>query len=180
MVTFGTPRVGNRAFQRTYDEIVCSHWRVVNAPDLIPSLPKVGYAHVGKKVLLTAAGDLFIDPNSMELSMWGKRTQSLVYHRKSAYLLAMQSWCRRHEYGAYKPPFWKWPVTEDDNRRFPDAVDNEVNTTRTGQRILLQDAMIDALDMQQFTDASQRALNNWQRLVRRALLQRKLFDVDTR
>lgn len=175
--TFGAPRVGNRSFQRIYDEHIPAHWRVVNAPDLIPSLPKVGYAHVGKKVLLTVTGDLFIDPNSMELSLWGKRTQSLLYHRKSAYLLAMKSWCRRHDRGSYRAPFWKWPVTEDDNRRFPDADPVPLKGSDMGRRILRQDAMIDALDMQTFEDGAVRAVCNWQRLVRRALLQEKLGAV---
>lgn len=179
VITYGSPRVGNKEFQKAYDDKISAHWRVENVPDIIPSLPKVGYMHVGKKVLITATGDLFIDPNSMEMSLWGKQAQSLLYHRKSSYLLAMKSWCNRHDSGAYKPPFWKWPVAADDTRRFPDA--DRVNSgtqekaKNAGRRIIEQDAMIDALDSQDNEAAmDNRALENWKRLTRRLLLQEKL------
>lgn len=180
VVTFGAPRVGNREFQKLYDYRISAHWRVVNAPDLIPSLPKVGYVHIGKKVLLTATGDLFLDPNSMEMSLWGKQAQSLLYHRKSSYLLAMKSWCKKHEDGSYDPPFWKWPISNDDNKRFPGANARKTETTkvisRTGRKILQHDAMVDALDKDYNSDGFERAVLNWRRLTRRILLHEKLLD----
>ncbi len=178
IVTFGAPRVGNREFQKVYDDKISAHWRVVNAPDLIPSLPKVGYVHVGKKVLLTATGDLFLDPNTMEMSLWGKQAQSLLYHRKSSYLLAMKSWCRKHENGAYNPPFWKWPVSNDDSRRFPNAVGDMPNkkerSSTAGRKILHQDAMVDALGKEFAPEGYERVIMNWRRLTRRLLLHHQL------
>lgn len=176
VITFGAPRVGNKEFQNIYDERISSHWRVVIAPDLIPSLPKVGYVHVGKKVLLTASGDLFIDPNSMEMSLWGKQAQSLLYHRKSSYLLAMRSWCKRHDKGAYKPPFWEWPVTEEDSKRFPEAIMKQPNDrdaiSSKDRRMKLKDAMITALGNED-SEKLPNAVKNWERLTNRLLEQNR-------
>lgn len=116
--TFGTPRVGNVAFADVYENAVPSSWRIVVAPDMVARLPKVGYRHVGKKVLLTVDGDLFIDPNSLEIKLWNATSASLIYHRKSSYLLAMQLWCNQHHGMRYVPEFWPWPVSIEDQNRF--------------------------------------------------------------
>lgn len=173
VATYGSPRVGNGAFRRLYDEAVPASWRVVVAPDLVTKLPKVGYEHVGKKVMLTSAGDLLIDPNLLELSMWNGDGTSLVYHTKSSYLLAMKSWCNRNDNGAYKPPFWDWPFSRHDERRWPDAVTEKARTNESDEHrkhLLHQDAMIDALNGEKATNSHDRAIENWARLSRRLLL----------
>lgn len=154
--TFGAPRVGNRCFWNIYDENVPIHWRIVVGPDVVAKLPKVGYAHVGKKVLLTVDGDLFIDPNSLELNMWSGDVASILYHRKASYLLAMRAWCERHHGDEYLPEFWPFPVSKDDTKRFQHAMVR--STTKSGflasprpvvnkrARIMLLDAMVNALD----------------------------------
>lgn len=171
--TFGAPRVGNRSFWQIYNENVPIHWRIVVGPDVVAKLPKVGYKHVGKKVLLTVDGDLFIDPNSLELNMWSGDVASILYHRKASYLLAMRAWCERHHGDEYLPEFWPFPVSKDDTKRFQHAM---VKSTRSGMlsvhrqptnkraRIMRLDAMIDALGDVREIDAN--VLTNWERLVR--------------
>ncbi len=157
--TFGAPRVGNRAFHRLYDEHVPIHWRIVVGPDVVAKLPKLGFIHVGKKVLLTKDGDLFIDPNSLELNLWSGDAASILYHRKASYLLAMRAWCERHHGDEYLPEFWPFPVSKDDTRRFQHAMTKTNLSTRNSgafgastrpsakkNRLLRLDAMIDALD----------------------------------
>lgn len=171
--TFGAPRVGNRAFWTLYNENVPIHWRIVVGPDVVAKLPKVGYIHVGKKVLLTVDGDLFIDPNSLELNMWSGDVASILYHRKASYLLAMRAWCERHHGDEYLPEFWPFPVSKDDTKRFQHAMVKSFSSAAMGNprqpsnkraRIMRLDAMIDAL-------GDPRAINqtvtkNWEKLTK--------------
>jgi hypothetical protein len=50
--TFGSPRVGDKVFAGTYDNLVASSWRVANLNDLVPQLPPqlAGYVHVDAEV----------------------------------------------------------------------------------------------------------------------------------
>ncbi len=116
--TFGAPRVGNRPFRDLYDSVVPIHWRMVVGPDVVAKLPKIGYAHCGRKILITVDGDLFMDPNSLELNLWSGDTASILYHRKASYLLAMRAWCEKHHGDEYVPEFWPFPVSQDDTKRF--------------------------------------------------------------
>lgn len=171
--TFGAPRVGNRPFYRIYNENVPIHWRIVVGPDVVAKLPKLGYIHVGKKVLITVDGDLFIDPNSLELNMWTGDVASILYHRKASYLLAMRAWCERHHGDEYMPEFWPFPVSKDDTRRFQHAM---VRSTKSGlgggayrpltnkrARIMRLDAMVDALEG---PDVSPEVTARWEKLTR--------------
>ena len=53
-VLFGAPRVGNRAFARSYDRRVFKTFRVENSKDIVTRLPPalLGYRHVGIKIRL--------------------------------------------------------------------------------------------------------------------------------
>lgn len=180
VATYGSPRVGNAAFRRIYDECVPASWRVSVAADIVTKLPKMGYQHVGKKVMLTTAGDLFIDPNSLELSIGDGDATSLIYHRKASYLLAMRSWCKRYNNGSYEPNFWDWPFSSDDRKRWPDAVSEIARTNdRAGHRLHLlhQDAMIDALNVSKAENSQGRAIENWSRLFRRLLLNESVHRI---
>jgi triacylglycerol lipase len=128
--TFGAPRVGNRTFARFYNDMLPIHWRIVVGPDVVAKLPKFGFSHVGKKVLITTDGDLFIDPNSLELKLWSGEVASILYHRKASYLLAMRAWCERHHGDEYVPEFWPFPVSKDDTRRFEHVMVRSVAGTR--------------------------------------------------
>ncbi|PXF48297.1 Lipase [Gracilariopsis chorda] len=115
--TFGSPRVGNTAFQEFYDSHILMHWRIVAGGDIISRLPKLGYRHVGKKVILTSSGELFIDPSALEMIFWHSQSASIVHHRKACYLLAIKAWCESLETD-YVPKFWPFPVSENDSRKF--------------------------------------------------------------
>jgi predicted lipase len=50
--TFGSPRVGDKVFAGTYDNLVASSWRVTNMNDVVPQLPPqlAGYVHVDAEI----------------------------------------------------------------------------------------------------------------------------------
>lgn len=154
--TFGAPRVGNRPFRDLYDKVVPIHWRMVVGPDVVAKLPKMGYAHCGRKVLLTVNGDLFMDPNSLELNLWSGDTASILYHRKASYLLAMRAWCEKHHGDEYVPEFWPFPVSQDDTKRFEHVMQTKQSDSTFGNfkaydiadrkaKLLQFDAMIEKL-----------------------------------
>lgn len=172
--TFGAPRVGNRAFRELYDASVPIHWRMVVGPDVVAKLPKVGYVHAGKKVLITVDGDLFMDPNSLELNLWSGETASILYHRKASYLLAMRAWCEKHHGDEYVPEFWPFPVSKDDTRRFQHAmVRSETHAfaaiaaikSDNRAKLLRSDAMIERLHgPDTASEPNARSLANWKKL----------------
>ncbi len=52
-VTFGSPRVGNKAFAGAFDELVPTCYRFANAKDAVASVPRLlGFTHVGSRVTL--------------------------------------------------------------------------------------------------------------------------------
>lgn len=179
--TFGSPRVGNESFRRIYNSAIALHWRIVVDPDMVPKVPKVGYRHVGKKVVLTPHGHMFIDPSSLELKLWSGSTSGFAYHRKASYLLAMKAWCVQHHKMTYTPVFWPFPVHEEDYQRFAaanmdedDAVDEQMaaHGQLIAKKIIMLDAMVDKLDSSSFTNTA--AVEKWARLTRRLLLRHKL------
>lgn len=57
--SYGSPRVGNRAFARAFNDLVPNCWRVVNNNDAVTSVPRLlGYSHVGHCVTITPDGNL--------------------------------------------------------------------------------------------------------------------------
>ena len=46
--TYGSPKVGNRAFAESYNRRVPKTYRIVNRFDVVPYLPPIGYVHVGE------------------------------------------------------------------------------------------------------------------------------------
>ena len=52
-ITFGSPRVGNKAFAKAFDALVPTCYRFANAKDAVTSVPRlIGFAHVGSRVTL--------------------------------------------------------------------------------------------------------------------------------
>ena len=180
--TFGSPRVGNEAFKRVYNSVIVLHWRIVVDPDMVAKLPKGMFRHVGKKVTLTQHGDLFIDPNALELKLWSGSTAGFAYHRKASYLLAMQAWCLRHHKLTYTPEFWEFPVRDEDRERFVGARFEEANEDleaphmKAVKKIILLDAMVDSLNNESNSTpvGNAAAVEKWARLTRRLLLRHKL------
>jgi hypothetical protein len=67
MYNFGSPRVGNAVFARTFNELVPDAYRVVNDADVVARLPRTlsfDYHHVGSTVLVNADGKLWIEGQS--------------------------------------------------------------------------------------------------------------------
>lgn len=46
--TYGSPKVGNRAFADSYNRRVPKTYRIVNRFDVVPLIPPIGYVHVGE------------------------------------------------------------------------------------------------------------------------------------
>ncbi len=182
--TFGSPRVGNEAFSRIYDSVIALHWRIVVDSDMVAKLPKGMFRHVGKKVLLTPHGQMFIDPSALELKLWSGSTAGLAYHRKASYLLAMRAWCVRHHKKTYTPAFWPFPVRDEDKQRFEYSGINEDDGSFSdsslkanqllAKKIVMRDTMVDSLDDQMNVNAE--AVERWARLARRLLLRSKLEE----
>eukprot|EP00177_Eucheuma_denticulatum_P001215 GFKZ01002194.1.p1 GENE.GFKZ01002194.1~~GFKZ01002194.1.p1 ORF type:complete len:1182 (+),score=161.31 GFKZ01002194.1:390-3935(+) len=180
--TFGSPRVGNKDFASVYKEVVPLHWRIVVDPDMIAKLPNVGYTHVGKKVVLTPHGDMFIDPSALEARPWTGETAVFAYHRKASYMLAMRAWCVRHHGMTYTPAFWPFPIRQEDERRFPGVMEEEdiaserLRKGKVTSKIIHMDAMVDALGRGEMELANMAVVEKWARLSRRLLLQEKLIS----
>eukprot|EP00184_Porphyridium_aerugineum_P006299 CAMPEP_0184706408 /NCGR_PEP_ID=MMETSP0313-20130426/36745_1 /TAXON_ID=2792 /ORGANISM="Porphyridium aerugineum, Strain SAG 1380-2" /LENGTH=902 /DNA_ID=CAMNT_0027167961 /DNA_START=196 /DNA_END=2904 /DNA_ORIENTATION=- len=187
--TFGSPRLGNLQWREIYNQLVPIHWRIVLAPDLVTKLPKFTYRHCGKKVLITTGGELFLDPNALELKMWHGETASVLYHRKASYLLAMRGWCELHHGDEYVPEFWPWPVSVDDSKRF-DSIAAKSTSSKSSSlskgssmqknqyKLLARDSLMNKLD-QHIEASSEDPVAQWARLTRRLLVSIKLEDLPT-
>eukprot|EP00466_Bigelowiella_natans_P013779 jgi/Bigna1/82278/fgenesh1_pg.90_\ len=56
--SFGSPRVGNAAFARDFDETVEESWRIYNSKDVIPTVPRMlQYSHVKTGVMINSTED---------------------------------------------------------------------------------------------------------------------------
>jgi len=173
--TFGAPRVGSRSFRSLYDGAVPIHWRMVVGPDVVAKLPKMGYVHCGKKILITVDGDLFMDPTSLELNLWSGDTASILYHRKASYLLAMRAWCEKHHGDEYVPEFWPFPVSKDDTKRFEHAMSkrefaggNEAKKVTKKDKLARYDSALEQMGEPK-SDWDPKSAHNWARLTRKLL-----------
>lgn len=87
LVVFGSPRVGNSGFARTFNSAVPLAWRVEMERDVVTNLPKFCclYSHVGTRVVLDELGNIIVDPSPLELSLRVRPRTSLNSHRLVAY-----------------------------------------------------------------------------------------------
>ncbi|KNC81501.1 hypothetical protein, variant [Sphaeroforma arctica JP610] len=91
--TFGSPRVGNKNFAAYYDEKVPHTFRLVNDGDVVTGVPKfkgpsflnITYKHVGTCYVLSARGDLVINPNFPERFLKVAATINPQSHLTAAY-----------------------------------------------------------------------------------------------
>mmetsp|Transcript_14477 Transcript_14477/g.31133 ORF Transcript_14477/g.31133 Transcript_14477/m.31133 type:complete len:987 (+) Transcript_14477:159-3119(+) len=207
--TFGAPRVGNVSFAAFYEAHVRNHWRICNVLDVVPTLPRVGYKHVGLKAAFNEQGELFLDPSGLEVrgrnvigqGSWVSR-DSFMWHRKSFYLLVMQIWCEKQHGVSYEPPFWPWPIKEEDHRRVAaaGAVSSLISASST-RRVINSDTVavvehLVALVIQQRssqapltrerigateqrTEATRSAHSRWDTLVRKVLVRELIADPES-
>ena len=111
--TFGSPRCGNSMWSRLYDRFVPAHWRVAMRSDIVTTIPKMKYAHVGNLVSLTSSGDMFLDPNSIDIALWSSAVTGIADHRSAAYAKAFESFCLKNQFG-YTPRFIKTVQEEEE------------------------------------------------------------------
>ncbi|KAA8494614.1 Phospholipase A1-II 1 [Porphyridium purpureum] len=110
---FGAPRVGNHAFKRLYEAQNIVHWRVNTLYDIVPTLPKFGYEHVGRKAVFNERGFLLLDPSGLEVRALGISRDGLLWHRKSSYMLSMFAWQHAYHGNGYEAGFWAWISDEE-------------------------------------------------------------------
>ncbi|OSX70932.1 hypothetical protein BU14_0626s0001, partial [Porphyra umbilicalis] len=61
LVSFGQPKVGNGAFRAAVNALLPAAFRVVNDVDIVARAPAGSYRHVGRTVLVNAAGNLWVE-----------------------------------------------------------------------------------------------------------------------
>jgi len=66
LYNFGSPRVGNIHFKKAFSKLVPNCFRVVNDEDVVATIPKIGYFHIGTLVYLNGRGDLKVAPSIPE------------------------------------------------------------------------------------------------------------------
>jgi len=114
--TYGSPRAGNYQFVKEYDAVVPCTWRMVNAHDPVTMMPPAFlFHHVGQVALVTADGDLFIDPTMFEMTWMHSSFVSvgLRRHSNSGYAKAITAFIeRRHGTRmGYRGVIWKANIT---------------------------------------------------------------------
>lgn len=58
--TFGSPRVGNEVFVKSYESLIKDHWRVYNYCDLVPMVPmSFRFDHINQKCLCVSEYDCY-------------------------------------------------------------------------------------------------------------------------
>jgi len=100
VTTFGSPKCGNMYWRKLYDNLIQNHWRFAMRTDIVTTIPRLGYNHVGKRVALTNTGEIFLDPNAIETMMWPSTGVGITDHRIHAYEEALEKFC-----GKYLPNF---------------------------------------------------------------------------
>ena len=68
LYTFGSPRVGDRRFARTFDKMFPSAYRFVHNNDIVARVPWFGYRHIGELIYLTAGGRIVHNPSTWQLT----------------------------------------------------------------------------------------------------------------
>lgn len=98
-VSFGSPRIGDRAFAARFDQSVRCSFRWAMRTDIITKLPVGGlggYKHVGQLVMIDEAGTILLDPSPVERS-WGLAAPaSIGKHLTPRYAAAMKLWIVRY------------------------------------------------------------------------------------
>ena len=68
MYNYGSPRVGNAAFARAYNQSVPNSWRITNKLDVIPRVPRLmGYSHIGNSCSVTPDGTFEVNGEALFL-----------------------------------------------------------------------------------------------------------------
>eukprot|EP01080_Neovahlkampfia_damariscottae_P008559 gene8560-382_t len=62
LITFGKPRIGNKAFSKYFDQMVKKKWRVVNKKDIVARLPPtlIQYHHATREIWFPKNDEQFV------------------------------------------------------------------------------------------------------------------------
>jgi pimeloyl-ACP methyl ester carboxylesterase len=74
LYTFGSPRVGDKEFATTFNQLYRTY-RFVNNNDVVTRIPLAGYDHIGSLRHFTTAGKMLIEPSDWRVEMdriWGR------------------------------------------------------------------------------------------------------------
>lgn len=113
-VTFGSPRVGNRSFSRTFRRMVPFSFRWAAVGDIVTKVPFWGYEHVRVKVMIDPlTGSILMDPSIMEEFVVAFRN-SVDAHLRNAYTQGLQKWCSRYHPG-WEVHFWDFHDVSDEH-----------------------------------------------------------------
>jgi len=132
--TFGSPRVGNNAFADLYSHHVQTTWRIANAGDVVTVVPPStqGYKHVGRLVLCLPAGEIILEPGTLERRIFHKKVVKPAFHRLGCYHLAMKSYLMIYHPGTVDhASFWDWSVPLDVERLYDGAFQKAVNMRKS-------------------------------------------------
>lgn len=76
MYNFGSPRVGNIVFAKSYNTLVPDSWRIANSKDIVASVPRLmGYCHAGNCLQLGEDGIADVQP----IDQYGRRVACRVF-----------------------------------------------------------------------------------------------------
>eukprot|EP01135_Chromosphaera_perkinsii_P007866 Nk52_evm58s1020 gene=Nk52_evmTU58s1020 len=91
--TFGSPRVGNRAFASKFNVAVPRCYRICMDGDVVTGLPPKwrGYKHHGLAVIIDKLGNLIVEPGSFESSMLTSSRRSFSSHKMATYRHAVNA-----------------------------------------------------------------------------------------
>ncbi|BDA51092.1 probable phospholipase A1-Igamma1, chloroplastic at C-terminar half [Coccomyxa sp. Obi] len=69
--TYGSPRVGNHAFAREFNQVVPHCWHIINNQDAVARAPKflLLYKRAGQVVIINKTGDMLVRPSFIENSI---------------------------------------------------------------------------------------------------------------
>jgi hypothetical protein len=103
--SFGSPRVGNRAFSRFMEDHVHTIYRIKVNGDIVTMVPKVlgFYHHTGTLVLVdeTEKGNLIIRPTIIEESFFNRTIGNLSNHSLEKYRICLESCFGTEEFHKY-------------------------------------------------------------------------------
>ena len=92
MYNYGSPRVGNKRFEKLYNKLVPDTFRFVNDKDAVPTIPKIGYFHVGNLCYMDNDGEIKVNPglatklfDSMQDTLGFMDFEKLTDHLSSHY-----------------------------------------------------------------------------------------------
>lgn len=112
-ITFGSPKVGNRAFTRRFAVSVSDTFRFVNNSDVVTNVPKRlyhVYEHVPRGVLIDSFGNLIIDPMYADLKLF--HGNLFTPHMMGSYQQSIQAFIDSTTETKYVADWWDFTKYE--------------------------------------------------------------------